>query len=195
MKRTLIAALLVAAVCLGAHAGEANPPLLCDAPPACQPAPVCAPAPQVCPEPVRYKTVAVKDTVYEVRAVPVKRKIYEEENYVVNETRTETLNEVQTRTATRKVPVASTKEVATVRLDVVDTGSGRSPRLARTLTRKVVPTTVYVTEEFEETVTVPVKRSYTMPVMKTRKVARTVEEVKTVTVPKTVTRMEMRAVR
>jgi hypothetical protein len=202
MKKILFAAFALVLLA-GVAAAEDCPPLLCDsAPPpvvdnTCPPAPpVCAPAP-VCAEPAKVEVckvveVPVRKVVQETRTVPVKKKVWEEECYVDNEIQYETFNEVRTRTAYRKVPMESTKEIYDICLTKVEPCTGRGPRLSRRVNVTTVPTTIQVKEAYEETYTVPVKQSFTVPVTKTRKVARVVEEYKTVTVPTTVTVMETR---
>lgn len=179
---------------------------VCAPAPVCPtPAPVCPPAPPVCeakPAPVcaapaktevcRTVEVPVRRVVNEVKVVPVKKKVYEEECYTVEEKRVQVVDEIRSRVAQRKVKVPTTKVVSDVALEKVQPCEGRSPRLARVVYNKTVPTTVTVTEQYDETYTVPVRTTYSVPVTKTRKVAREVEELKTVNVPVTVTTMETR---
>lgn len=208
----VVAAMLVTAAGY-AMSGESLPPLLCDAsvkaapvntgacpppPPACAPAPVaCAPAP-ACPTPAagvcQYKEVKVKQVVNEVRTVPVQRRVYVDEVYTATEKRTETHYQVEQRTAVRKVPREEFREKREAVYARVQ-GSGNAPRLARGVKARMVPVTVYDREEYQETYTRPVKTTVEVPVVKTRRVATTVEDVKTVTVPVTVVTTEMRPVR
>ncbi len=219
MQKMLLTLVLAAAVCGAAPAADSNPPLLCDAgapapaggacpppPPVCPPPPpVCAPPPPVCPPPppvcapkpevCKVIEVPVKTCVNEVRTVTVKKKVWDEECYTAEEKRTEVVNEVRTRTARRQVPVTVAKEVSEAKIVTVkDPGYGSVPRLARGVNRKIVPVTRMQTEEYEETYLQPVRHTVSVPVVKTRKVAREVEEVQTITVPVTVTTMETRVV-
>lgn len=221
MQKYMLVAAFVLLVSGFAAAVDSNPPLLlsqpvvqgsCDPAPACPPAPpVCKPVEPVCkpvpapapvavckPEPVCKPTklvqVPVASVFNEVRTVPRKRKTYVNEEYTVQEKHTQTMNELRTRTATRKVPVETTKSVDYVKLTTVEPCSGNAPRLTRKIRTKIVPTTIMVKEEYEETYTVPVKLDYTVPVTKTRKVAKIEEYCDTVLVPRTVTTMETREV-
>lgn len=198
----IASAIIVAATIAGA--AEAAPALLCDQPPtpvvasqdgpACPPPPpaascpppppVCEPPPPVCPPPPPVcATPPAPATVYEVVAVPVKRKVVEEECYVENVRRTQVVNEVRTRTAYKSVPVFVPKEVSAIKIAKVESRSGNAPRLARTTRRMVVPVEVKKKEAYEETYIVPVRESYTEPVVKTRKVTRYVDDVKMVNRP------------
>ena len=218
MQKYMLAAVFALFASGLAAAVDKNPPLLlaqpvvqgsCDPTPACPPAPpVCKPVEPVCkpvptpapvvavckPEPVCSPTklvqVPVASVYTEVRTVPRKRKHYVEEEYTVQEKHTQTMNELRTRTATRKVPVETTKSVTYVKLTTVEPCSGNAPRLTRKIRTKIVPTTIMVKEEFEETYTVPVRLDYTVPVTKTRKVAKVEEYCDTIVVPRTVTTME-----
>ena len=212
MKRIFAIAMLLAVSGLAAAADKGNPALLCDGappvakpaavcepapvcpPPApvCAPEPVCAPAPQVCD--TRTVTVPVKSIVTESKVVPVKRRIVEDEDYTVLEERTGTYLEPRTRMAKRTVEVPTTKEVAEAKYRKIEPCSGYAPRVSRKVQRKVVPTTVKVTEEFEEEYLHETKYAFNVPVTKTRKVKKTVEEYKVVSVPRTVTTMETRVV-
>jgi len=215
--RTILSTLVfLAAISGAALAADANSPLLRDTPEPTRPvlvADACGPCqpsritacvvPNSCdpcsPRASRvgiYRLVEkpVKTVVHEERTVTVKKKVWDEEVYVAEERRIEVLNEVRTRTATRSVPVHVEKEVSEVKLVTVGSTYGSAPRLSRTVNKKtvIVPTTVK--EEFVETYVTPVRHTVTVPVEKTRKVAREVEEVKTITVPVTVVTMETRLV-
>lgn len=213
MKRILLSIALLAALSgIAAAADKGNPALLCDgAPPVakpavCEPAPVCPPPAPICaPEPVcatpapqvcdtRTVTVPVKSIVTETKVVPVKRRIVEDEDYTVLEARTGSYLEPRTRMAKRTVDVPTTKVVSEAKYRKVEPCSGYAPRVSRKVQKKVVPTTVKVTEEFEEEYLHETKYAYNVPVTKTRKVKKTVEEYKTVSVPRTVTTMETRVV-
>ncbi|MDR0361421.1 MAG: hypothetical protein LBJ46_01855 [Planctomycetota bacterium] len=175
----------------------ASPPPAPDcppAPPACPP----APAPAACPPALsdfKAVQVPVRTTVTEVVAVPVKKRVTVEECYVAHERRTGAYDEVKTRTARRTIEVPSTKMVSEAKMVEVASVSGKSVRLARGVSRSVVPTTRKEVEEFQETYTQPVRFTYTEAVPRTRKVTRYVEEYKTVARPTTVTTMETRMVR
>ncbi|MCC8189362.1 MAG: hypothetical protein LIP77_01825 [Planctomycetes bacterium] len=209
MTRFFCAAALTLLIGGLAHAASANPPLLIEQPAAvaaCQPVPsdcppvvIAAPCPApepVCPPqpvcaapaatPVRVASGAGRSAAvisHEVRAVPVTRKVQVEEFYVVNEKRTEWVDEERTRTAYRKVPVMVPATKHEVELTLIQPRSGRAPRYVRPVTQKIVPVTTYVKQPYEETYTAKVRHTVEVPVTKTRKVTRNVEEVKMVTVP------------
>ena len=213
MKRILLSAAVMLLFMAGiAAAAEGTLALLCDSPlpkgPACEPPPpvcappppVCAPTPPVCgPAPVaargpRTVTVPVKSIVNETKIVPVTRRVVEEENYVVMEKQTGSYMEPRTRLAKRTVEVPTTKVVAQAKYKTVEPCAGTAPRVTRKVQKKVVPTTMKVTEEFEEDYMHEVKYDYNVPVTKTRKVKKNVQEFKTVSTPRTVTTMETRVV-
>lgn len=169
---------------------EAPPPV-----PVCAPTPpVCAPTPPACPAPaVKLVQVPVKTVVNECKTVTVKKKVYEEECYVAEEKQTVVVDEVRTRTATRNVEVYVPKTVSEAKIVTVrDPGYGTVPRLARGVSRKVVPVKKYKPEQYEETYVQQVRHTVSVPTVKSRKVAREIEEVQTVNVPRTVTTMETR---
>lgn len=120
-------------------------------------------------------------TVTEIEIIPFRRKIMMDEVYTVNEKHTMTIDEVKTRTATRKVPVPSAKIVDDITLRPTQPSCGSAPRLARAIETKAMPITVYVKEEFEETYTVPIKIDYYTPINKTRKVAQYIDDYKIAT--------------
>lgn len=210
--------LLAAAPIVRAAEASGLPPLLCDEDmlkspsksiacppaPACPPAaplpacppvvsvPVCPPAPQnIC----RTVEVPVRRVVNEVRTVPVKKRIYEEECYPTEERRTEIVEEQRTRTAHRRVPVLVAREYSDVKIvKTASAGGGRAPRLSRVVSNHLKPVTVMKTEAYEENYTVKVRNTVMVPVVKTRRVAREVEEMQTITVPTVVTVMETRTV-
>lgn len=213
MKKLLMTLAVVSLFGSAALAAEVNPPLLCDAadlkaaktvagvcppppPVACPPAPpACPPAPPACPEPTtKLVQVPVKTTVCEVKTVPVTRRVVEEECYVENEARTATYYEVRTRTKERTIEVPTAKMVSEAKIIEMQSPYGCSTRLARGVSRQIVPSTRKEKEQYEETYQHPVKYNYTEPVVKTRRVTKKVQEYKTVTVPKTVTTMETRLV-
>ncbi|MDR1535987.1 MAG: hypothetical protein LBU64_12990 [Planctomycetota bacterium] len=143
----------------------------------CPPPPPVATA-EYCPPPAAApRTVVVEELV----AVPERRRVVEEECYVVNEKRVEMIDEVRTRAAVRQVPVVKTKQVSEAKIVKVASPSGRATRLARGVSRSVVPYKTTEPEEYTETYLAKVRNEYTEPVLKTRKVARTVDEVKYVT--------------
>lgn len=196
MKKLLLTALFVAMVCGIAAAADSNPSLLINTPlpapvPCAAPVePVCAPAPPVCPPPAPAPAPACPAPAVanvcapreEIKVVPVKRKVYVDEVYTVNEKRTEMVDEIRTRTATRKVPVIVPVTKAEVKLSVVEPCSGNAPRLSRQIKKKVVPVTKMETETYTETYTAKVKQTTEVPVVKTRRVSKTVDEVQLVTV-------------
>jgi hypothetical protein len=137
------------------------------------PPPITARAEEICPPPPALAPAPV----VEMRAVPVRRKVVEEECYVVNEKRSLTVDELRTRPAQRKVPVVKTRLVSEAKIYKVASPSGRATRLARGVTRKVTPYQSYDVENFMETYTAQVRQEYTEPVLKTRKVTRYVDEV------------------
>ena len=121
---------------------------------ACRPEPVCAPKPAVC-----STTTALRDRppAEEFRLVPVKKKVYEEELYMSEETHTQIIDEVRTRPA--KI---------------------NSPRLARVVDQDGARFAVHKKEPYDVTYVKKVKQTYTVPVTKSRKVAKEVEEIKIV---------------
>lgn len=180
MRSILLLSLLAAATLVSAaRAAEAMPSLLCDAatlkaptqtaaadcppapcPPApCPPEPVCAPAPApACPPPPAPTCAAAPaaqtreaQTTYHI--VPVKRKVYEEETYTVNETRTQTIDEVRTKVIKAKAPrLARVNRGGEITLAKVKDSDRVEPYVKR------------------------VKQQYTVPVTRTRKVAKEIEE-------------------
>lgn len=172
--------------------------------PACPPAPVLScghAAPSACSATTAcgtasyvVKEVPVRKVVEETKLVPVKRRVVEEEVYLAHEKRTGTYSEPRTRTARRTVEVPATKMVSEAKILAVKPDYGTATRLARGVNRKVVVTTRKEVQEYEESYTAQVKYDYTVPVTKTRKVAKTVEEYKAVPVRKTVTTTETRLV-
>lgn len=182
MKKYMTILVAVLLLTGAAFAREAGPSLLCDVPcPApvvnpC-PAPTPPPAPAVCEAPKPVEVCAPAPKPVEVCEPKVRRPraktVYVNETYTENVTKEGTMNEVRKRIAKRKVPMASTKEVSEVNIIKNRACSGKAPRLARPVTRKVVPITVMVEEEYEETYLHPVKYQYEEPVTKTRKVKQT----------------------
>lgn len=204
MKTILLFSAVLLVSASAAVAADSMPPLLadsdtlkaptktavpvCEAPPpvaVCEPAPpVCeAPAPVVaCPAPAPVAACpAPRGVVHEVVAVPTKTRVVVEECYVDNVRRTGTANEVRTRTARKTVEVVDTKMVSEAKIVEVASVSGKSIRLARGVTRSIVPTTRKEVQEYEETYIQPVRFTYTEPVTKTRKVTTYVDDVKLVT--------------
>jgi hypothetical protein len=203
----IIAALLFAAA---AQAADAMPPLLADsatlkAPtrvgtPACEtpppapaaeppasPAPATTPSAPVaaCPAPPAPSAVAAcpapaSGPVFEVVAVPVKKRVVVEECYVANVRRTGTYDEVRTRTRKKSVDVVATKLVSEAKFVEVASVSGNSVRLARGVSRSVVPTVKKEIQEYEESYVQPIRYAYTEAVPKTRKVAKYVDDVEIV---------------
>ena len=210
MQKIILTLALLVAVSGAALAADSNPPLLYESvgitnfknmssamAAACEPPPpMCPPPPPSCQVPsniasFRVKQVPVKTVIEEICLVPVKKRIVEEECYIATEKRTEVINEVRTRTAVRTIEVPSTKMVSQARIiRVDDPGYGTAPRLARGVSRQVVPTMKRVPEEYTETYLQPVRNTYEVAVPKTRRVTREVEELKSVTVRRTVTSME-----
>ena len=214
--RTILSTLVILAAISGAAlAGDANPTLLRDTPEATKPVVVanacdpCRPAVVVNPcdpcnpcnprasrvETYRLVEKPVKTVVHEERTMTVTKKVWDEEVYVVEQQRTEVFDEVRTRVATRSVPAQIEKTASEARLVTVTSAHASAPRLSRTVNKKTVLIPTTVKEEFVETYVKPVRHTVTVPVEKTRKVAREVEEVKTITVPVTVTTMEERLIR
>lgn len=87
------------------------------------------------------------------RMVPVRKKVWVEEEYTVNETRTEVEQELRTKVI-----------------------KPNSPRLARVKTAYGVNLETYRERPREKTYVKPVKVKYSVPVTKTRKVAKEIEE-------------------
>lgn len=204
MKTILLLCAVLLASLSAAVAADSMPPLLadsdmlksptkvgvgaCEAPPSVavrEPAPpVCAAPPPVaaCPAPPPVAACpAPRDVVHEVVAVPTKKRVVVEECYVDNVRRTGTANEVRTRTARKTVEVVDTKMVSEAKIVEVASVSGKSVRLARGVTRSIVPTTRKEVQEYQETYIQPVRFTYTEPVTKTRKVTAYVDDVKLVT--------------
>lgn len=199
MKKMLLAVALLAVLSGSVLAVDCAPPLLCDAdtlkaptkpavaaceppppvcappPPACPPpppapvvceapaAPVCAPAPQACPPAAPRSAVAAaapaprEERIPSYRVVPVKRKVYEEESYTVQEKRTQEHEEIRTKTIKPK-----------------------APRLARVMRPEGVELAVIRDKPKVVPYKATVRTEYTVPVTKTRTVAREVEEYKVV---------------
>jgi hypothetical protein len=111
-------------------------------------------------------------------AVPIKKRVVEEECYVVNETRREMLDELRTRTLVRQVPALKTRMVSEARIVKLASASGRATRLARGVERGVKVYKSHEPEEYTETYSVKVPNVYSVPVTKTRKVTRLVDDVK-----------------
>jgi len=212
--RTILSTLVfLAAISGAALASDAGTTLLRDAPEPARPVVVagscdpcriqttcvvsnpCDPCAPRRVETYRVVEKPVKTVVHEERTVTVKTKVWDEEVYVVEQQRTQMVDEVRTRTATRSVPIQVEKEVTEAKFATVNNGYGSAPRLVRTVNKKTVIVPATVKEEFVETYVTPVRHTVTVPVEKTRKVAREVEEEKTITVPVTVTTMEQRVVR
>lgn len=167
---------------------EPPPPVCPPPPPVCKPTPVCEPVAVKEPVVVKEPEVCeVKKVVYEDREVPCKRVVWEEETYTEEETRYETVDETRTRTAYRKVPVDIVKVKTSAKYRVTEPCQGNAPRLQRAIVKKEVPAVKYVQEAYEECYTVQVKKPYTVPVTKTRKVKREIDDVKIVKVAVTVT--------
>jgi hypothetical protein len=144
---------------------------ICPPPPPCPPA-IAAPAVTG-----RARTVTVTETV----AVPARRRVVEEECYVVEEKRTELIDEVRTREAERRVPALRTRQVSEAKIVKVASGAGRATRLARGVSRKVEVYKTTEVEKFTETYIAKVPNTYTVPVIKSRKVPKMVDDVKYVT--------------
>lgn len=155
------------------------PPMVAQAPePACPPpppAPACPPPPPVCPTPPPVCAAppppapacpapAPKGMLTQASAAPqyklvsVKKKVWEDEVYTVEETRTQVHDEIRVRPA--KI---------------------NSPRLARVVRDEGdAAFLVHKKEPYNVTYSVPVKTTYQVPVTKTRKVSKTVDEIKVV---------------
>ena len=214
MRKMILVLALLVTVSGAALAADSNPPLLYEkigaakfgdmtsAIAACEPPPPMCPPPPSCEvasfsniATMKVKQVPVRTVIEEVKLVTVKKRIVEEECYIATEKRTEIINEVRTRTAQRTIQVPSTKMVSTAPIiKVADPGYGTAPRLARGVSRQVVPTMERVKEEYTETYLQPVRNTYEVAVPKTRRVTRHVEELQPVTVRKTVTTMETQLV-
>lgn len=112
--------------------------------------------------------------VTERRRVPDTRTIYVNEPYTVNETRYRTERETRTRPVRRRVRDYEARQVTeTVYDDVCDPVTGRRVRVPRGVCRTVsvpVSRTIIVDESYTVNVRVP----YTVPVTRSRRVARTV---------------------
>ena len=191
MKKTMMTMALFAVFAGCVFAADKSAPLLCDlpcptpvpaavcepppppvavAPQACEPAPPApcpAPAPAaVCTTPaVAVAPMAPEPTVTEFKVVTKKRRVYEEEEYVVNEKQTVVMNEMRTRP-----------------------GKLKSPRLYRPVTANGAEIHVYKQKPYTESYLHPVKTTYSVPVTKTRKVAKTVEDHEIVPVKKRIRR-------
>ncbi len=139
--------------------------------------------------------VPVTTVVNETRTVPVKRKIYVDETYVVDEKTTITLNEMQTRKAYRTEKHVEAREVKDAYIRPISVIEGKAPRLTRRVTKRMETYEAKTKVPYDETVVVPVKRTLVIPVVKTRRVAREVEEYKTVTVPVKTTTYQSRIIR
>lgn len=182
MKTLLLSISLLLVCAMAAWAGDANPTLLCDRPasaptpeavcpppppmvaataPACPPppacptppAPVCPPPPPMCDSGAPVKKAA--EPTYKV--VTVKKTVYEDEVYTTTETRTQITHEVRTREIKPKAP------------RLVRPGRSGEKAIAVNYDKLRV-----------ETYTHPVKTTYEEPVVKTRRVAKEVAEVKVV---------------
>ncbi len=136
---------------------------------ACTATPACA-------DPVASCDVPTRGTVNTVKMVPSKRRIVEEETYLVHEQRTGSYPELRTRTAKRTIELPTTKMVTEAKVMHVASETGPSMRLARGVNRKVVVTTRKETQEYQEEYMAQVKYNFTVPIAKKRKVTRTVED-------------------
>ncbi len=187
------------------------PVLTASAPVADCPAPAAVDACNVCaaPAPVaactltpacsgtasyKVKEVPVRMVVEEMKLVPVKRRIVEEETYIVQEKRSATYPETRTRTAKRTIEVPDTKMVTEAMIAEVKPEYGKSIRLARGVERNVKVYNRKEVEQYEESYITQVKYNYTVPVAKTRKVTKSVDELKVVPVRRVVKGTEMRLV-
>lgn len=159
------------------------------------PVPSCTLTP-TCSGSVSYKVkeVPVRMVVEEMKVVPVKRRVVEEETYVVQEKRSASYPEARTRTKKRTIEVPDTKMVTEVMITEVKPDYGKSIRLARTVDRNVKVYNRKEVEQYEESYITNVKYNYTVPVAKTRKVTKSVEELKLVPFRKVVRGTEMRLV-
>lgn len=127
--------------------------------------------------------------VNERRLAPTTRRVYVNEQYTVNETRVRTRPETRTRRVTRTIRDTETRQVnETVYDRVCDPATGRERRVARTVCRTV---TVPVRRKVcvDEPYTVNVRYRETVPVTRTRRVARNVQDTREVCERRYVTEM------
>lgn len=219
----VIAGLAVAAdnpplLCDTATLKAPTQPAKADTAAVCEPAPPVCPAPPpvaTCPTPPaagggtllidatgsrgasycdRVVTRPVTSVVHEVRTVPVKKRIWVDEVYMVNERQTQVINELRRRKAYRVEKYVAAKEVQEAIYKPVN-HQGRAPRLSRRVTDKMTTYEARQKVEYEELVAVPVRQTIMVPTTRTRKVSTQIEELQTVTVPVRVTTMETKTVR
>jgi hypothetical protein len=141
------------------------------------PPPPCPPASAAAVPAGRARTATVTETV----AVPIKRRVVEEECYLVEEKRIEMIDEVRTRQAERRVPALRTRQVSEAKIVKVASNAGGATRLARGVSRKVETYKTTEVEKYAETYIAKVPNAYTVPVIKSRKVSKMVDDVKYVT--------------
>lgn len=138
--------------------------------------------------------VPVGRWVTETRSVPCTRTVYETEAYTDYETRTVSRPETRMRNVTRTVRENETRMVnKTVYDRYCDPCTGKSRRVARTVSRAVV---VPVKRKVcvQEPYTVNVRERVSVPVTRTRQVARQVAETRQVQERRWVTETENRTV-
>lgn len=192
--RCALSMLIVTIMAAGcSFAVEYCPPQGC--PPPAQPiANACAPAPQVCQRtrmvPVECEVDVPRGRWVNVRrTVPCTRTVYVNEPYTTTEVRYERRPERRTRRVSRTVTEYETRTVnETVYESVRDPATGRTCRVPRTVCRtERVPVKRRIC--VEEPYMVNVRHRVTVPVTKTRRVARTVPSTREVTERQWVTEM------
>ena len=123
----------------------------------------CEPLPPVCsvPAPVCEK--------------PAKKLVYEDEEYTVNEVKSELVYEQRTRKVQKKIDVLRDKAVTDSRIAVVESNTGKQPRLARGKTIRQIKVKAKETIVEDEDYLQPIRLQTIEPVTRTRKVAKLVD--------------------